>query len=93
MSRQLNQLEALAALSEGKKIQYLSTQGTYEDMDSADYNPIRRPKLTWRVKPEPWEESYNLYIQGSDFPDDYQSEEAYEAGWNAAMELNKSKKP
>ncbi|WAK44700.1 hypothetical protein vBAmePPT11V19_00074 [Alteromonas phage vB_AmeP_PT11-V19] len=84
--QQLDQLEALAALSEGKEIQYLDHHGIYREMDAELYNPIRRPKLTWRVKPEEWEESYDLYIKGSDFPDDAQSEEAYKAGWYHARE-------
>ncbi len=84
--------QALVELTKGNEIEWLSDNNEWLPMNVV-VNPISEPNKAWRVKLEPWEESYNLYIQGSDFPDDSQSEEAYEAGWNAAMELNKPKKP
>lgn len=84
MSRQLNSLEALAVLSDGKEIQYLSTQGTYEDMDTVNFNPIRRPGLTWRVKPEEWEDAYHEWVNANDVLDTTETEEAFKAGWEEA---------
>ncbi|WP_269519489.1 hypothetical protein [Alteromonas sp. BMJM2] len=90
MNKQLNQAEALRALANGQEIQYLDTNGIYRDMDKENFNPIRRPSLTWRIKLEPAQEAFYNWCDNNG--PDVGEEEGFHAGWKAAMEYAESKK-
>jgi hypothetical protein len=54
----------LIAMAEGKDVQYCKGEGfQWEDPKDEDINPISRPKLIWRVKPDIIEDSYNDFIE------------------------------
>lgn len=92
MSRMLNRKSAMIELANGTEIEWETDSNGWIPSNDV-VNPITYPDKMWRVKVEPWEEAYSIYIEETDYQDDVQLEEAYKAGWDASRDFHKSKKP
>ncbi|KXJ61653.1 MAG: hypothetical protein AXW14_08560 [Alteromonas sp. Nap_26] len=86
----LDQKEALRALADGDELEYELENDKWLPMTNVE-NPINRPNRKWRVKVTDWVTAYDRWSDIS--PHDLGEEAGFEAGWYAAMEFNKSKKP